>query len=119
MCAESSGIASQTAIILLLSVHHISHLWPFSRGQYLSKCFKSEGRCEPIQQKAVSEDETEEEKDRGKKRHRVRNDRMAISQSNSNENENIMLPKPTTALRSNFTEFLDLHCLPNGLCLLC
>lgn len=30
-----------------------------------------------------------------------------------------MLPKPTTALRSNFTEFLDLHCLPNGLCLLC
>lgn len=26
-----------------------------------------------------------------------------------------MLPKPTTALRSNFTEFLDLHCLPNGL----
>lgn len=56
--------------------------------------------------------------ERKEERHRVRHDRMAISQSNSN-NEDITLPKPTTALRSNFTEFLDLHCLPNGLCLLC
>lgn len=35
------------------------------------------------------------------------------------QNENIMLIKTTTALRSNVTELLDLHCLPNHLCLFC